>query len=170
METKSCSLVFLFVWHCFVSKSWSVSHLTLVSEMSNPNLFLIFKPPCLDFVCSQPGIRWRLTAHCSVCVCICLDVACTLGRTKHPLSMSRIIIISMATASSTSCSFSPRYSLCLSLSLSMWVICGVRSAAPTHSSPIPATKSEFWNCKRSNKQDWLQLSLLIAAPMCSHDL
>ncbi len=60
--------------------------------------------------------------------------------------------------------------LLLFLSLSVWVICGSRSAAPTHSSPIPATKSEFWNCKRSHKQDWLQLSLLIAAPMCSNDL
>lgn len=50
------------------------------------------------------------------------------------------------------------------------VICGVRSAAPTHSSLIPATKSEFWNCKRSNKHDWLQLPILIAAPMCSQDL
>lgn len=109
LKTESCSLAFLFF----------LTWLTLFPsfEVFCASLrFLRWAPPVscwslslrvYTFVWSRPGIRWRLTTHCSACVCVCLSVACTLGRTKRHPNISRIIIISMATASSTSCSFSP---------------------------------------------------------------
>ncbi len=134
-----------------------------------PNLFLIRKPPCLR-ICLKSARHTAKINHTLFYLCLCMSL-CSLyvGENKtpsehvqdyHHLHGDCLLHLLLF--------LSPLLSL--SLSLSLWVICGVRSAAPTHSSPVPVTKSEFWNCKRSNKQDWLQLFLLIAAPMCSHDL